>query len=104
MMTCQSVSSSASSCRLSVQRGGKAGIVQVVARRTLRQFWEDHPDAEKPLRSWYATVDRAEWATPADVKAHFGPADFVGDNRVIVNIGGNKYRLIVHVSYTFKRV
>ena len=38
------------------------------------------------------------------MKAHFGSADFVGDNRVIFNIGGNKYRLIVHVSYTFKRV
>ncbi|MBB6254036.1 mRNA interferase HigB [Nitrospirillum iridis] len=48
---------------------------------------------------------KAEWAGPADIKAQFGSiVDFVGDNRVIFDLGGNKFRLIVHVSYTFRRV
>jgi mRNA interferase HigB len=73
-----------------------------VAQYPLRAFWEAYPPAEEPLRTWYALVDAAEWTGPADVKAMFGSADFVGDNRVIFNIGGNKYRLIVHVAYAYK--
>jgi mRNA interferase HigB len=78
--------------------------VQIIAKRTLRQFWERHPQAEAPLRAWYSMVSNAEWNGPADVKADFRSADFVADNRVIFNIGGNKYRLMVRVSYRFRRV
>lgn len=79
--------------------------MQIVALRTLRQFWEKHPQAETPIRVWYASVSKADWRSPADVKAQFGTAaDFVADNRVIFDLSGNKYRLIVHVSYTFKHV
>ena len=79
--------------------------MQIVALRTLRQFWEKHPQAETPVRIWYASVSKAEWQSPADVKRQFGGAvDFVADNRVIFDLSGNKYRLIVHVSYTYKRV
>jgi len=79
--------------------------MQVIARRTLRQFWERHPQAEGPLRGWFATVTQASWRIPSDVKAQFGTTvDFVSDNRVIFDLGGNKYRLIAHVSYTFGRV
>ena len=79
--------------------------VQIIAKRTLRLFWRRHPQAEGPLKAWYAMVDRAEWKGPADVKPLFGrTVDFVGDNRVIFDIGGNKYRLVVHVAYRFKRV
>lgn len=81
------------------------GCVQVIAKRTLRQFWERQKKAEIPLRAWFSIVDRAEWKRPADVKAMFGATvDFVGDNRLIFDIGGNKYRLVVHVAYTYKRV
>lgn len=53
---------------------------------------------------WHSVVERAVWAGPADVKARFGAAvDFVGDNRLIFDIGGNRFRLVVHVSYRFKR-
>ena len=80
-------------------------LVQIIARRTLRLFWEKHPQAETPLRVWYAIVDRASWASPADVKRQFGATvDFVADNRLVFDISGNKYRLVVHVSYRFKRV
>ncbi len=79
--------------------------MQIIAKRTLRQFWERQARAEVPLRAWYAIVDRAEWSRPADVKAMFGTTvDFVGDNRVIFDIGGNKYRLVVHVAYAYGRV
>ena len=79
--------------------------MQVIARRTLRQFWERHPQAERPIRAWYAAVSGARWSGPADVKRQFGlTVDFVGDNRAIFDLGGNKYRLIVHISYAFSRV
>jgi mRNA interferase HigB len=79
--------------------------MQIVARRTLRQFWERHPQAENPLRNWYALAVRAEWKGPADVKATFGATvDFVRDHRVVFDIAGNKYRLVVHIAYRFKRV
>lgn len=79
--------------------------MQVIAKRTLKEFWETHPDSETPLRAWHSLAEKAEWATPAEIKEQFGnTVDFVSDNRAIFDIGGNKYRLIVHVSYTFKRV
>ena len=79
--------------------------MQIIARRTLKQFWELHPNAELPLRLWYARVKAAQWSGPADVKKGFGgSADFVGDNRIIFDIGGNKFRLIVHVAYAYGRV
>ena len=79
--------------------------MQIIAKRTLRIYSERHHRAEVPLRAWYAIVDRAEWKGPADVKRMFGgTVDFVGDNRVIFDIGGNKYRLIVHVAYVYRRV
>ena len=58
-----------------------------------------------PLRAWYAHTTQADWKAPQDIKREYGIAvDFIGDNRVIFDIAGNRYRLIVHVSYTYKRV
>ena len=78
--------------------------MNVIALKALRDFWAEYPQAEGSLRAWYALVSKAEWAGPADVRAQFNSADFVADNRVIFNIGGNKYRLIVHIAYLHKRV
>lgn len=78
--------------------------MQIIARSTLREFWLREPRAEAPLLAWYAIVSKADWTGPADVKAAFGTTvDFVGDNRVIFDIGGNKYRLVVHFAYPFRR-
>jgi mRNA interferase HigB len=78
--------------------------VQIIAKRTLRRFWEREPRAEGPLKDWFAVTSAARWTGPADVKATFGTTvDFVGDNRVIFDIGGNKYRLVVHFAYPFGR-
>jgi mRNA interferase HigB len=80
-------------------------LMNVIARRTLRTFWEIQPQAEGPVKVWYAMVSKAEWNGPADVKEQFGASvDFVGDNRVIFDIAGNKYRIVIHVAYRFKRV
>jgi mRNA interferase HigB len=82
-----------------------AWCVQVIARRTLKQFWLRHRQAEGPLRAWYATVKQAEWHRPNDMKAMFGTTvDFVGDNRVVFDISGNKYRLVAHVAFPYQRV
>jgi len=79
-------------------------FMQVIVKRTIRQCWERHPKAETPLRVWFSQVSAATWAGPADIRLTFGSADFVGDYRVIFDIGGNKYRLVTHVSYRFSRV
>jgi len=80
-------------------------LMQVIARQTLAEFWRRHPPAERPIRAWFAVVSRAHWRSPAEVKRQFGSTvDSVGDNRLIFDLGGNKYRAVVHVSYAFGRV
>lgn len=75
----------------------------VIARRTLQTFWERYPHAKIPLGAWYQIIAKGNWSGPADIKAAFGSnVDFVGDNRVIFDIGGNKYRVVVHFAYAFK--
>ncbi|MEY2925729.1 MAG: hypothetical protein RL367_206 [Pseudomonadota bacterium] len=79
--------------------------MQIIARRTLRQFWQLHPAAEVPLRIWFARVNSVEWTGPADVKTMFGTnVDFVADNRLVFDLGGIKFRLVVHVAYAYRRV
>ena len=79
--------------------------MQVIARRTLVEFWRIHPQAETPLRTWFSTMEKSGFHSPSELKAVFGGSvDFVADNRVIFDIGGNKYRLVAHVAYRFGRV
>lgn len=73
--------------------------MRVIAVGTLREFWKKHPQAEVPLRSWYAEASRAEWKSPAAIKAAHRNASFLANNRVVFNIKGNDYRLIVVVHY-----
>jgi mRNA interferase HigB len=70
----------------------------------LQAFWAVHPNAKGPLIAWYDHASAAEWLTPQDIKNDFRSVDFVGDNRVIFDIGGNSYRLVVRISYRFKQV
>jgi len=78
--------------------------VRVFSRATLQAFWNAHPDVEGPLRAWFDEVEKANWAGPQDIRARYRSADFVANDRVIFNIRGNNYRLIVHVSYRFHAV
>jgi len=73
--------------------------MRVIAVRSLREFWQRHPDAERPLRAWYDEVSRASWRTPAEIKAQFGNASILGGRRVVFNIKGNDYRLVAALAY-----
>ncbi len=73
--------------------------MHIVSLKQLRLFWQKHPDAEEPLRSWHAIARRAQWRTPVEIRADYGSASFVGKNRVVFNIKGNDYRLIVVAEY-----
>lgn len=78
--------------------------MNIIAVRTLRDFWRVHPQAEKPLRVLYNILSSQEWNGPQDIKDMFGiTVDFVGDNRVIFDISGNKYRVIIAFAYAYKR-
>ena len=78
-------------------------VMNVVSKKALQVFWKRHPKAEIPLGAWYQIVSKGEWRGPADLKRAFGNnVDFLRDNRVIFDIGGNKYRLVVRFSYEFK--
>ena len=78
-------------------------VMRIIAIRTLREFWEIpvYADAEQPLKAWYAEARRADWKTPHEIKAQFGHASPLKDNRVVFNIAGNKYRLVMKVNYDY---
>ena len=76
-----------------------ACTMRIIAKRTLRAFWERDVRAEQPLKAWYAIAAKADWSSPVEVKAMYGNASVVGDNRVVFNIGGNRYRLVVRFDY-----
>lgn len=73
--------------------------MRILSRSALRSFWELHPDAEAALKAWYYEASHANWQSPADVKAAHSNASIVANNRVIFNIKGNTYRLIVAIRY-----
>lgn len=73
--------------------------MRVIAKRTLVQFYENHSDAQTPLIAWHDFVLKANWQTPQDIKNDFASASFVGNTRVVFNIGGNNYRLVADINY-----
>ena len=75
--------------------------MRVIAKRTLRAFWQQtpHRNAEVPLLAWHREARLARWTSPADVKAQYGTASVLKDGRMVFNIGGNKYRLVVWINY-----
>ena len=75
--------------------------MRVVARSSLRTFWERHPEAESALRVWLAEAEHGHWSSSADIKARYGNASILSGERVVFNICGNKYRLVVSISYPF---
>lgn len=75
--------------------------VRLIARRTLREFWSKHPDAEQALQAWYHDVRSAHWKSSTDIRRVYTNASFVANNRVVFNIRGNSYRVIVAINYDF---
>ena len=75
--------------------------MRIISKKTLKNFWEQEPAAKSALEAWHAEAKSAEWSSPADVKANYGAASILRDGRVVFNIGGNKYRLVVWINYDF---
>jgi mRNA interferase HigB len=78
--------------------------VRVIAKKTLREFWIKHSDCEDQLKSWHKEAIEAFWNSPQDIKNDYPSASFLQDNRVVFNIKGNKYRLIVKINYDFAMI
>jgi len=80
--------------------------MRILSRAALREFWEqpNYADSEHALKAWYDEVKHAIWQTPQDIKELYRHASFVGNNRVVFNIHGNKYRLIAAINYEFTMV
>ena len=78
--------------------------MRVIAVSTLRAFWERHPDVEQPLKAWYEEATNATWAQPADIKARYRSASVLKTRRVVFNVKGNDYRLIVAIAYKLQIV
>lgn len=73
--------------------------MRVIAKKILREFWKKHTDSEEQLKSWYKEASRAKWSDPTDIKKEYIKASILKGSRVIFNIYGNKYRLVVEINY-----
>lgn len=81
--------------------------MRIIARSTLTAFWESNQsfaDAKEPTLAWYRHALHADWASPPDVKRDFATASILKDGRVVFNIAGNKYRLVVWINYPYRVV
>lgn len=78
--------------------------MRVIAKKILRDFWETHADCEQQLKSWFQEASNAGWKTPNEIKQEYPSASILNDNRVVFNIKGNNYRLIVKINYDFQMV
>ena len=75
--------------------------MRVIAFKTIRDFYQQHADAEQSLRVWYKEAEKANWKSPHDIKKEYPSASILGDNRVVFNLKGNSYRLIVKFNYNY---
>lgn len=73
--------------------------MRIIARKTLRDFYEHHADSKAPLDAWFHEALAARWSGPQDIKKRYPSADILPGNRVVFNIKGNSYRLIVKIHY-----
>jgi len=78
--------------------------MRVISRRPLKDFSEKFPTAKGNLDAWYAEAKAADWNTPADIKQTYGSASILKDGRVVFNICGNNYRLVVWINYEFRTI
>ena len=78
--------------------------MRVIALKNIRDFCVRHPPAAQALKAWTEEARSASWKTPQDIKKRYSSASFLGRNRVVFNIKGNEYRLVVAVAYQFEAV
>jgi len=79
-------------------------MIRIISKRTLREFWEKHKDSEQYLKTWNDTAKNADWKSPNDIKIIYPNASIIADNRVVFNIKGNNYRLIVKINYDYQMI
>lgn len=72
---------------------------RIIAKKTLKAFWEKHADSEQYLKTWYETVKNSNWSSPNDVKQTYINASILKDSRIVFNIKGNSYRLVVKFNF-----
>lgn len=78
--------------------------MRVIAKKTLRDFWEQYPSCEQQLKAWYQACLKANWLSPNDIKTEYPTASILTDNRVVFNIKGNQFRLIVKINYEYQMI
>lgn len=78
--------------------------MRIITKRTLQAFWERHPDADESLRIWYARVSKDDWERPTQVRERYANARMIGNQRLVFNIKGNHYRLVIEVNYQHRKV
>ncbi len=78
--------------------------MRIISKSILREFWERHSDSEQQLKSWYKETSDSLFKSPNDIKIVYPSASILQDNRVVFNIKGNKYRIIVKVSYKYAMI
>ena len=80
--------------------------MRIIAIKTLWDFWEQsqYADSEQQLKAWFQEAKKADWSLPMDIKAAFRKASIIAGNRVVFNIAGNKYRLVVKTNYPYRTV
>ncbi|MEP7267890.1 MAG: type II toxin-antitoxin system HigB family toxin [Saprospiraceae bacterium] len=78
--------------------------MRVISKKILRDFSDIHEDAGQQLKSWFQETNKSEWKTPNEIKKEYPSASFLKDNRVVFNIKGNKYRLIVKINYEYQMI
>jgi len=74
--------------------------MRVIAKKILREFWQRQNDSEDQLKTWYKEASKAIWTSPGDIKSEYPRASILKSGRVVFNICGNKYRLIVQINYS----
>ena len=74
--------------------------MRVIAKRILREFWEKQTDSEEQLKTWYRETSKALWTSPIKIKSEYPKASILKSGRVVFNICGHKYRLIVQINYS----
>jgi mRNA interferase HigB len=75
--------------------------VRIVSKATLVKFWSKRPSSRQALQTWFEDASHAQWKNPHDIKLRYASASFVGSNRIVFNIKGNDYRLVVAAAYKF---
>lgn len=78
--------------------------MRVIAKKILRDFWKSHADSEQQLKAWFQEASNAQWQSPNKIKIEYPSASLLPENRVVFNIKGNNYRLIVKINYDYQMV